>query len=136
MLNDLEKYAEFIYSLPQKYFNIKFFKAKIYTKGLYIGEASGLIEFDNAVELKFIEQIDFKSAEIYDYSYEVKKRDYVLCYYDPQPHPENPDLASTFPHHKHIQPDIKHNRQPAPGISFDKPNLPFLIEEILKSFLT
>nr|MBC8450537.1 hypothetical protein [Chloroflexota bacterium] len=30
--------------------------------------------------------------------------------YDPQPHPENPDLASTFPHHHHEPPDIKHNR--------------------------
>lgn len=38
--------------------------------------------------------------------------------------------ASTDPHHKHVPPDIKHNRVPAPGLGFDAPNLPFLITEI------
>jgi hypothetical protein len=51
-----------------------------------------------------------------------------------QPHPDNLALASTHPHHKHIRPDIKHNRArrapAAPGLSFTQPNLPFLIEEI------
>ncbi len=47
-----------------------------------------------------------------------------------QPHPNDPTLASTLPHHKHVPPDIKHHRIPAPGLSFTKPNLPFLIEEI------
>ncbi len=37
---------------------------------------------------------------------------------------------STHPHHKHIPPDIKHNRIPAPNLSFDAPNLPFLIQEV------
>ncbi|MEN8215749.1 MAG: hypothetical protein ABFS56_05115 [Pseudomonadota bacterium] len=35
-------------------------------------------------------------------------------------------LASTHPHHKHIPPDIKHNRIPAPILSFTHPNLPEL----------
>jgi hypothetical protein len=39
-------------------------------------------------------------------------------------------LASTHPHHKHLPPDIKHHRVPAPGLSFTEPNLPFLIREI------
>ncbi len=42
---------------------------------------------------------------------------------------EDPDLASTFPHHRHEPPDIKHNRRPAPGISFQSPNLPTLIAD-------
>jgi hypothetical protein len=29
-----------------------------------------------------------------------------------------------------MPPDIKHNRIPAPGMSFEQPNLPDLIEEI------
>lgn len=45
-------------------------------------------------------------------------------------HPNDPTLAATFPHHKHEPPDIKHNRSPAPSISFDSPNLPKLIAEI------
>jgi hypothetical protein len=36
----------------------------------------------------------------------------------------------THPHHKHIPPNIKHHRIPAPDVSFTRPNLPFLIEEI------
>ena len=32
--------------------------------------------------------------------------------------------------------DIKHNRKPAPDLSFTKPNLPFLIEEILSSVVS
>ena len=42
----------------------------------------------------------------------------------------NPVLAETDPHHKHIPPDVKHHREPAPRLCFDQPNLPFLIEEI------
>ena len=39
------------------------------------------------------------------------------------------DLAETFPHHYHAPPDIKHNRLPAPGMSFQAPNLPVLVDE-------
>jgi hypothetical protein len=39
-------------------------------------------------------------------------------------------LVLTNPHHKHVHPDIKHHRIPAPELSFTRPNLPFLIEEI------
>lgn len=44
-------------------------------------------------------------------------------------------LPETFPHHKHIPPDIKRHRVPASGISFEHPNLPFLIREIEDTFL-
>jgi hypothetical protein len=43
---------------------------------------------------------------------------------------ENPSLAATDPHHKHILPDIKHHRVPAPDLPFTRPYLPFLIQEI------
>ena len=47
----------------------------------------------------------------------------------------DPTLQSTYPHHKHIPPDIKHHRIPAPEMSFTRPNLPFLIEEIEREIL-
>ncbi len=53
-----------------------------------------------------------------------------LYWYDSFAHPHIPELASTYPHHKHEPPDIKHNRIPAPNLSFTHPNLPFLITEI------
>jgi len=39
-------------------------------------------------------------------------------------------LASTFPLHKHVPPDIKHHRIPAPEMSFTQPNLLVLVREI------
>jgi len=65
--------------------------------------------------------------------YEVWQVDQELCWYASQSHPDDSSLASTDPHHKHIPPDIKHHRVPAPGFSFNRPNLPFVIEEIERS---
>lgn len=73
---------------------------------------------------------DLGTVVIQRYSYEIWRGSEKLYWYDPQPHPDDPSLASTAPHHKHIPPDIKHNRVPAPELRFDSPNLPFLIEEI------
>ena len=70
------------------------------------------------------------SLIIEGYSYEVWQGNEKLYWYDSQPHPSDAALASTHPHHKHVPPDIKHNRIPASGLSFTPPNLPFLIEEI------
>jgi len=53
-----------------------------------------------------------------------------LFWYDPQPHPNDPDLQSTHPHHKHIPSNIKHNRISASGMSFTQPNLPKIIGEV------
>jgi hypothetical protein len=39
-------------------------------------------------------------------------------------------LQSLQPHHKHIPPNVKHNRVPAPEMSFSQPNLPVLIQEV------
>ncbi|HEX5760215.1 MAG TPA: DUF6516 family protein [Thermoanaerobaculia bacterium] len=58
------------------------------------------------------------------------RQDEKLYWYDPQPHPNEPALQSTHPHHKHVPPEMKHNRVPAPGMSFTRPNLPMLIGEI------
>src|SRR3990172_8239243 len=60
----------------------------------------------------------------------LKSYDSSLFTDDCQPNPNDPALASTMPHHKHIPPDIKHNRIPAPQMSFDRPNLPAVIQEI------
>ncbi|MEE4355379.1 MAG: DUF6516 family protein, partial [Desulfococcaceae bacterium] len=51
-------------------------------------------------------------------------------WYDSQPHPNTPELAENHPHHKHIPPNIKSNRIPAPQLSFRQANLPVLIQEI------
>ncbi|HZM06296.1 MAG TPA: DUF6516 family protein [Candidatus Saccharimonadales bacterium] len=55
--------------------------------------------------------------------------------YDSWEHPEIPALATTFPHHKHIQPSLRDNRVPAPGISFESPNLDVVLEDIRRDWL-
>jgi hypothetical protein len=67
---------------------------------------------------------------ITSYGYEVYRGSEKLYWYDDFPHPQDSSLALTFPHHKHIPPEIKRNRVPAPDISFTRPNLPVLIQEI------
>lgn len=64
------------------------------------------------------------------YGYKVWHGSTQLYWYDSQPHPNEPTLQSTHPHHKHIPPDIKHHRIPSPLMSFTQPNLPALIQEV------
>jgi hypothetical protein len=62
------------------------------------------------------------SLGIDSYGYEAWHGDKKLYWYDSQPHPGEPSLQSSHPHHKHTLPDIKHHRIPAPEMSFVQPN--------------
>ena len=84
----------------------------------------------HGLEIRVVEVLDFKNGRIQRYSYTVYRGDEKVRWYDSEPHRE-PELASTFPHHRHEPPDIKHNRKPAPGISFSEPNLPTLIADCM-----
>jgi len=66
------------------------------------------------------------------YGYEVWRGREKLFWYNSQEHPNDASLQSSNPHHKHIPPGIKHHRIPAPEMSFNKPNIPTLIQEIEK----
>ncbi|MFL6192598.1 MAG: DUF6516 family protein, partial [Thermoanaerobaculia bacterium] len=101
-------------------------------RGVSLARVSGEIHFSHGVRLVVLERIVYHRLPIVieSYGYEVWNEDEKLYWYDSQPHPNEPALQSTHPHHKHVPPDIKHNRIPAPGLSFSKPNLPILIEEI------
>lgn len=76
------------------------------------------------------EELDFDEGVITAYGYEVYCGDKKLYWYDDFPHPNDVTLASTYPHHKHIPPDIKNNRIQAPSIKNSYPNVPDLIAEI------
>lgn len=53
------------------------------------------------------------------YGYEVYRGDEKLYWYDSQPHPNDASLQSTHPHHKHVPPDMKHNRVPANEMKYE-----------------
>lgn len=96
----------------------------------YTGIAEGEVQFANHLRLRMREELDFDDRLITSYGYEVYRGTEKLYWYDDFPHPNDPTLAVTHPHHKHVPPDIKHNRIPAPGLSYQEPNLLHLITEI------
>jgi hypothetical protein len=99
---------------------------------------TGEIYFERAIRLVVRERLLFQRvpAVIDWYGYEVWRGAEKLFWYDSQPHPDNPELQATQPHHKHIPPDVKHHRIPAPAMSFTQPNLPELIREIEHLLIT
>jgi hypothetical protein len=102
----------------------------VWSDSPYTGILEGEVYFSNGLRLRLREELDFDAGRITSYGYEVYRHETRLYWYDDFPHPNDSMLASTFPHHKHVPPDIKRNRIPAPGISFTRPNLPALIQEI------
>ena len=95
------------------------------------GIAEGEIYFRNGLRLRMREDIDFNASLITSYGYEIYRGDERLYWYDDFPHPQDSSLASTYPHHKHVPPDIKRHRIPALDMGFNQPNLSGIIEEIL-----
>jgi hypothetical protein len=155
-------YEQYLYALPETTPEIQASSLRLFTIGRNVGICKGSLWFVNGIELRVQEVIDLIDGEILDYSYTAfsglthlgappswrqragrphsqgrLRKSYFfnherIRWYDPQPHPENEDLRITYPHHRHEPPDIKHNRRPAPGISFQAPNLPTLIQDCIE----
>jgi len=132
---DFQTYGELIYSLQERYPSIQRSTLVLVPIGRTLAKLEGQITFKGDVVLDVWELVDFELGRIRNYSYEIYQAGEKIAWYDPFEHPDIPELASTYPHHKHVPPDIKHNRVPAPGISFEEPNLPTLIEEIERDIL-
>jgi len=105
------------------------------TIGSTLARLEGQIIFEGDVVLDIWELVDFAVGRIRNYSDEFYRADEKIAWYDPFEHPHIAELASTYPHHKHISPDLKHHRVPAPGISFEQPHLPTLIEDSQREIL-
>lgn len=96
----------------------------------YTGIAEGDVFFVEGLRLRLREELDFEDEIITSYGYEVYRGQEKLYWYDDFPHPNDLTLATTHPHHKHVPPNIKRNRIPAPGFSFENPNLLLIVVEI------
>jgi hypothetical protein len=136
-LLSLSDYEQFIYTL-QQYSLINRSTLVVIRRGLLAATVQGELELMQGFRLVVREHLTFAQSPgaIRSYGYEVWQGEQLHYWYDSQPHPHIEELANTDPHHKHIHPDIKHNRIPAPGLSFDQPNFPFLLEEIEQDYLT
>lgn len=127
-----EDYELYLYSLPDQFPSIRRSTVTFVRLGASLARIAGELFFDHDIRVVVRERFVYhRLPAVLDwYGYEVWRHDEKLYWYDPQPHPNNRELQSTHPHHKHIPPDIKHHRIPAPGMSFDQPNLPSIISEI------
>ena len=156
-LSSPEAYQAFIYTLSEHFPSTRRSTLVYVPSGELFGRVEGILFFDEDVVLCVQEYLNFELGVIEGYGYEASRAlvspdnpdfpvaaEYCqasyphkekLYWYDSQEHPNEPALASTHPHHKHVPPDIKHNRVPAPGLSFTQPNLGLLIDEIEKDLI-
>jgi len=131
-LRSPEDYELFLYTLAEQYPSIRASTVTFVRRGSTLARVAGELHFDHEIRCVLRERLlyDRLPATIDEYGYEVWRGAEKLYWYDSQPHPNEATLQSTHPHHKHIPPDLKHHRIPAPQMSFDQPNIPNLIEEI------
>jgi len=128
-LKSLDNYSRFISEILDRD-DVEKTTITVWSNSPYSGTAEGEVFFKDGIRLRMREELDFDAGLITSYGYEVYKNETRLYWYDDFPHPNDISLASTFPHHKHIPPNIKRNRIPAPNIDFNHPNLPFILQEI------
>lgn len=128
-LHSLNGYSSFVAELFDRA-SVTRSTVAVWSESPYTGVAEGEVFFAQGFRLRMREELDFDAALITACGYEVYREEERLYWYDDFPHPNDLTLAFTHPHHKHIPPDIKHNRVPAPGLSFSQPNLPIIVSEI------
>jgi hypothetical protein len=125
------EYEHYLYSLLPQHPQVSRSTLRLFTNSSTTAIIRGEVELQNGLAIRVFEFLDFSDESILEYSYAVYQGEEKIRWYDAQPHPENLALQSTFPHHFHAAPDIKHNRQPAKGIGFKEPNLPTVIADCL-----
>ncbi|MEJ2326836.1 MAG: DUF6516 family protein [Chromatiaceae bacterium] len=134
----LADYEAFIYQLGSQFAAIRRSTLVVVRRGATVAVLRGELEFDHSIRLNVRERLTFDHlpGRIREYGYEVWQHGQLLYWYDSQPHPDDPTLVDTHPHHRHVHPDTKHHRALASGLSFQQPNIPFLVREISELDLT
>jgi Family of unknown function (DUF6516) len=127
-----EDYELFVYAITENFPSVQRSTITFVRKGTSLARVAGELYFRHNIRVVVRERLIYSRlpAIIDWYGYEIWCGTEKLYWYDPQPHPNEANLQSTHPHHKHIPPDIKHNRIPAPNMGFTKPNLPEIILEV------
>lgn len=127
----LRDYEEFVYTLQQGFPLIQSSSLVVVQRGKRVAVLQGELSFAYGYRIVIRERLSQDDGVVIeDYGYELWHNAEKLAWYDSQPHHNEPSLASSHPHHKHIPPNIKRNRVPAPQMSFTLPNLPVLIQEV------
>ena len=114
-----EDYELFLYTLTEQFPSIRRPAVTLIRRRISLARVAGELQFDHEIRLVVRERLlyDRLPAVLDWYGYEVWRREERLYWYDSQPHPDDPIPQTTHPHHKHIPPDIKHRRIPAPEMN-------------------
>lgn len=104
-LKSLANYSRFVAELLHRP-TVERSTVAVWSDSQYTGIAEGEVFFSNGIRLRLREELDFDASLIASYGYEAYRGAERLYWYDDFPHPNDPDLTSTFPHHKHVPPDI------------------------------
>ena len=96
MLPELPAYEQFIYTLQQRHPSIQHSTLVIVRHGATFAELTGIVNFADDVTLEVWEDLNFATRKIQGYGYAVNHGGQRLWWYDPQPHPNDPSLASTI----------------------------------------
>ena len=134
-LDDIASYSAFVYALAERHPFVTNSILVVAPIGATLAKLEGRIECAGGIRIEVWELIDFSTQRIRTYSYEVYRGGEKVCWYDPWAHPEIPSLSSTFPHHKHIPPNLRDHRVPAPGVSFQSPNLDVVLKEVRRDWI-
>ena len=131
-LRTIEDYELFLYSLADQFPAIRRSTLVLARRGASLARVSGELSFDHGFRLVVRERLSYDRLPVVidSYGYEIWRAEEKQSWYDSQPHPDEPALQATHPHHKHVPPDMKHNRVPAHNMRFEQPNLPALGAEI------
>lgn len=134
-LDDLASYSAFVYALRERHSFVSGSTLTLAPIGATLAKLEGRIECQGGIHLEVFELIDFAARRIRTYSYEMYRNGEQVCWYDAWEHPEIPELKATFPHHKHVLPNLRNNRVSAPGISFESPNVDVVLEGVRREWL-
>ncbi len=134
-LDDMASYSVWVYALSARHPFVNHSTLALVPIGATLAKLEGRIDCAGGLAVEIWELIDFATRRIRTYSYEVYGNGEKICWYDPWAHPEIPALAATFPHHKHLPPNLREHRVPAPGIQFDAPNLDVVLEDVRRKWL-
>ncbi len=113
----LREYEKFVYTLQHRYASILQTTLTLARRGQGLATLSGELYFSDGYRLAVFEILTWDKGTllIERYGYEAWQGADKLYWYDPQPHPNDPYLASTHPHHKHVPPEHRRSFGRSPG---------------------
>jgi hypothetical protein len=104
--SSLRDYERFVYTLQERFPSITRSTLIVVQRGRLHAELRRALALEGEHRLVVYKRLSWDTGPltIEGYSYEARRGGERLYWYDSQPHPDDPTLASSHPHHKHAPP--------------------------------